>query len=80
MENNDKQWLWQKAIGTSWHGNEFLSTVEEIKKVFGEPDVVGNKDDKVQREVIYLRYDDINMKYIYLCPHCDTIWKTAEEK
>ena len=33
----------------------------------------------VSREVIYLRYDDINMKYIYLCPFCDTIWKTAEE-
>ncbi len=32
-----------------------------------------------EREVIYLRYDDINMKYIYLCPVCDTIWKTAEE-
>ena len=31
-ENNEKQWLWQKAMGTSWHGNEFLSTVEEIKK------------------------------------------------
>ena len=29
-----------------------------------------------QREVIYIRYDDINMKYIYLCVHCDTIWKT----
>ena len=51
-ENNEKQWLWQKAMGTSWHGNEFLSTVEEIKKVFGEPDIVGDKDDKVQYEWI----------------------------
>ena len=32
--------------------------------------------DMNQREVIYIRYDDINMKYIYLCVHCDTIWKT----
>ena len=29
-----------------------------------------------QREVIYIRYDDINMKYVYLCVHCDTTWKT----
>ena len=29
-------------------------------------------------EVVYLRYDDINMKYIYLCAHCDTVWRTDE--
>ena len=33
-------------------------------------------DDAVPREVIYLRYDDINMKYIYLCAVCNTSWKT----
>lgn len=33
-----------------------------------------------EREVIYLRFDDVNMKYIYLCPKCNTTWKTAEEK
>ncbi len=30
------------------------------------------------REVIYLRYDDTNMKYIYLCYHCDVSWKTDQ--
>ena len=28
------------------------------------------------REIIYLRYDDINMKYIYLCCNCDYSWTT----
>jgi len=28
------------------------------------------------REIIYIRYDDRNMKYIYLCSHCDTAWET----
>lgn len=37
----------------------------------GEPD-----DDTVPREVIYLRYDDIRLKYIYLCAVCNTIWNT----
>lgn len=32
------------------------------------------------REVIYLRYDDTNMKYIYMCAKCDTMWKTDEQK
>ena len=53
MEKTDeKQWLWQKAIGTSFHGHEFLATVEELENVFGEPDVVGDKEDKVQYEWI----------------------------
>ena len=29
-----------------------------------------------EREVIYIRYDDMNKLYIYLCAKCDTIWKT----
>ena len=36
-----------------------------------------NPDSK--REVIYLRYDDKNMKYIYMCHFCDKIWKTNEQ-
>lgn len=38
-----------------------------------------NKEDGT-REVIYLRYDDTNMKYIYMCAKCDTMWKTDEQK
>ena len=33
-----------------------------------------------EREIIYIRYDDTNMKYIYLCSCCDTVWKVSEEK
>jgi aspartate carbamoyltransferase regulatory subunit len=41
------------------------------------PDCITNTEDK-PREIIYIRYDDANMKYIYLCSDCDTIWKTNE--
>ena len=34
----------------------------------------GKQDDK---EVIYIRYDDIDLKFVYLCAHCDTIWKST---
>ena len=30
------------------------------------------------REVIYIRYDDMNKLYIYLCAKCDTVWKTEK--
>jgi len=43
---------WDKAIGTSFHGHEFLATIEELKDIFGNPDVVGDKEDKVQYEWI----------------------------
>ena len=29
------------------------------------------KSNSVASDVIYLRYDDKNMKYVYLCCHCD---------
>ena len=41
------------------------------------PSCPSNSDQ--QKEVIYLRYDDKNMKYIYLCNVCDTVWKTNEQ-
>tara|TARA_B110000444_G_scaffold261293_1_gene312398 strand:- start:229 stop:594 length:366 start_codon:yes stop_codon:yes gene_type:complete len=28
-----------------------------------------------EHEIIYLRYDDIGMKYVYLCTTCDHSWK-----
>ena len=37
-----------------------------------------NKDD-TPREIIYIRYDNQNMKYVYLCSTCETVWK-AEDK
>ena len=31
-----------------------------------------------EAEVIYMRYDDINMNYLYICTTCDTVWKTND--
>ena len=28
------------------------------------------------REIIFIRYDDKHMKYMYICCKCDYIWKT----
>jgi DNA-directed RNA polymerase subunit M/transcription elongation factor TFIIS len=33
-----------------------------------------NKDNSVESDVIYLRVDDVNMKFMYLCVNCDTNW------
>ena len=39
-----------------------------------------NTKPDVSREVIFMRYDDINMKYIYLCAKCTTVWKTSDKQ
>lgn len=38
-------------------------------------------DDKKEKksEVIYLRYDDTNLKYVYLCAKCDKVWNTEQQ-
>ena len=28
-------------------------------------------------EVLYIRYDDTNLNYVYICTRCDTTWKTS---
>lgn len=34
----------------------------------------GAKKVKTEKEIIYIRYDDKNMKYLYLCAVCDHHW------
>lgn len=42
-------------------------------------DCMTNKDpEHTSREILSIRYDDINMKYVYLCSTCDTVWKTED--
>ena len=65
------------------------NTVEELTGETGEGanEMVGGAVEEgsssemaKKPEIIYIRYDDVNMKYIYLCTYCDTKWKTNESK
>ncbi len=37
-----------------------------------------NIESDKKTEIIYIRYDEDNLKYLYLCPSCDTTWKTND--
>jgi DNA-directed RNA polymerase subunit M/transcription elongation factor TFIIS len=37
------------------------------------------KEDRVEPNVIYIRYDDTNKKFMYMCSHCEKVWKTDEK-
>ena len=52
---------------------------KDIKTEESEESEESEKETSQKNEVIYLRYDDKNMKYIYICTLCDKIWKTNEE-
>ena len=39
------------------------------------PICITHKDSSVTKKVIYYRYDNIKLKYIYMCVHCDCSWK-----
>jgi DNA-directed RNA polymerase subunit M/transcription elongation factor TFIIS len=55
-------------------------TLPRINKILCPNTECETNTHKVPREVIYIRYDDVNMKYVYLCSTCDTVWKTDEQK
>ena len=44
------------------------------------PPIISMQQSKqqVMREIIYIRYDEVNMKYVYLCAVCDTLWNTSQ--
>jgi DNA-directed RNA polymerase subunit M/transcription elongation factor TFIIS len=33
----------------------------------------------IPHEVIYLRYDDAALKFVYICSHCDKVWKSNDK-
>jgi DNA-directed RNA polymerase subunit M/transcription elongation factor TFIIS len=42
-------------------------------------DCNSNKSNQTKNpEVVYLRYEDDNMKYLYICTECDNTWKTNQ--
>jgi hypothetical protein len=32
------------------------------------------------KDVLYIRYNEKGLKYYYLCSHCETCWKTNDER
>jgi len=36
-----------------------------------------HKEHVEDREIIYVRYDNAQMKYIYICSKCDTVWESG---
>jgi DNA-directed RNA polymerase subunit RPC12/RpoP len=54
-------------------------TLPRTRKILcPNPDCLTNTKDE-KREIIFIRYDDVNIKYVYLCSTCETTWKSFEQ-
>jgi DNA-directed RNA polymerase subunit M/transcription elongation factor TFIIS len=61
--------------------NEGCKSNGSSDKSYGASASGGHDSTQVhESSVIYLRYDDENMKYLYICTTCDTSWKTDDDK
>jgi DNA-directed RNA polymerase subunit M/transcription elongation factor TFIIS len=54
-------------------------TLPRVNNVLCPNESCATNSESKEREIIYIRYDDTNMKYVYLCSDCDTVWKTNEQ-
>lgn len=52
--------------------NECISNISDFEG--SEEETEGSGRNKPEKEIIYIRYDNENMKYIYLCALCDKVW------
>lgn len=55
-------------------------TLPRINRILCPNPECSTNTKNTHREIIYIRYDDANMKYVYLCSTCDTVWKTEDTK
>jgi hypothetical protein len=55
---------------------KFDPTLPRIKNILCPNTDCDTNTKHTDVEIIYLRYDDTNMKYIYLCSTCDTLWQS----
>ena len=63
----------------SKHINKFIKfdpTLPRLNTIRCPNDTCKTNTDGASREVIYLRHDETNMKYMYICCVCDTNWQT----
>lgn len=75
----------KKSEETNYNINEYtkydptLPRIDTIRCPNAE--CVSNHDEEKkgnEREIVYIRYDDVRMKYVYLCCHCDTVWEIKD--
>jgi DNA-directed RNA polymerase subunit M/transcription elongation factor TFIIS len=67
-----------KSMGITFANKEDLEsgkTLINLLEIEGEKVKISELT-KVDREIIFIKFDNSNMKYLYMCSTCGTSWKT----
>jgi DNA-directed RNA polymerase subunit M/transcription elongation factor TFIIS len=64
--------------------NEFTKMDPTLPRIYNKECInpecktnkLNDKGEKPTAEIIYMRYDDSNLLYVYICVECDATWKT----
>lgn len=76
----------KKSEETNYNINEFTKYDHTLPRKDTDTiccpnaECVSNTEADTKKEIVYIRYDDVRMKYVYLCCHCDTIWEIKDVK
>lgn len=75
MENNyaDDSTLYKQFMNKHMHDDPTLPRVSNIACVNG----ACTKKASDSNDVVYVKYDAVNVKFLYQCGHCATFWKSA---
>ena len=69
----------KQGINTQTLINKYTKKDPTLPRVYNLPcpneHCKTNTDQKTPKEVLYMRYDDDNLKYLYMCCVCDQVWK-----
>lgn len=60
--------------------NEFTKfdpTLPHVSNIVCRNDECRSRTGAAKPDVIYIKYDAVNMKYLYICNVCDVRWKSA---
>jgi len=76
-----------KNSGTKFHHiiNQYTKLDPTLPRIYSIKCPNGNcktnaTEAKEPAEVIYMRYDDTNLRYLYICSECDTVWNTGNNE
>lgn len=56
---------------------KFDPTLPHVHNVDCPNDTCTSRQPDQTKDVVYLRYDNKNMKYVYICVVCDAVWKSS---
>jgi len=71
---SDDDLLYNQNINKYLRFDPTLRRINDEQTKCNNNDCLSNTANKDQ-QVLYIKYDPLNMKYLYVCDHCGNIWR-----